>query len=82
MEPEMSLAPTRRFLRMAEVEHRTGRSRTSIYRDVAEGRLPAPVKIGPRAIGWPSDVIDRWIDAHIGRSAGVRQSRHRLSPSR
>jgi prophage regulatory protein len=65
MEAETTVAPARRFLRMAEVEHRTGRSRTSIYRDVSEGRLPRPVKIGPRAIGWPSDVIDRWIESRI-----------------
>lgn len=30
----------------------TGRSKASIWRDVAAGRLPAPVKAGPRCTRW------------------------------
>ena len=29
-----------------------GRSSASIYRDVADGRLPSPVALGPRCSGW------------------------------
>ena len=34
-----------------------GRGRTTIYRDVAMGRLPKPVKIGAR-LYWNEDDID------------------------
>ena len=27
------------------------------------GRLPPPVRIGPRAVRWRSEAIDRWVDA-------------------
>ncbi|MDG2405178.1 MAG: AlpA family phage regulatory protein [Paracoccaceae bacterium] len=30
----------------------SGRSKTSIYRDVAAGRLSKPVRIGPQAVRW------------------------------
>jgi prophage regulatory protein len=57
------------MLRVAEVERLTGRSRSSLYRDVAEGRLSAPVKIGPRAVAWPSDAIDAWLRSLCDRGA-------------
>lgn len=34
-----------------------GRSRSSIYRDVAEGRIPAPVRIG-RRLYWRENEIE------------------------
>ena len=34
----------RRILRLPEVERRTGRARSSIYRDVDRGLFPRPVK--------------------------------------
>ncbi len=33
------------------------RSRSSIYRDLEEGRLPKPVKLGAR-LYWPENAID------------------------
>lgn len=50
-----------RMVRFAEAVRRSGKSRTSIYRDIAAGRMPAPVRIGPRAVGWRSDEYDAWL---------------------
>ena len=51
------------ILRLPEVIARTGLSRTNVYRRIAAGTFPAPVALGPRAVGWrESDVIE-WIDA-------------------
>ena len=47
--------------RLPSVLARVGRSRASLYRDIAAGQFPAPVKIGARAVGWDSRVVDRWI---------------------
>lgn len=41
-----------RIVRLGEVTRLTGRSRASIYRDMARGRFPRQVSIGPRAVGW------------------------------
>jgi prophage regulatory protein len=58
-------------LRLPKVEERTGQSRTGIYEGVARGDFPAPIHIGPRAIGWVEDEIDDWIEARVAeRDAG------------
>ena len=35
-----------------ETDSLSGRKRTSRWRDVRAGRLPAPLKLGPNARGW------------------------------
>lgn len=41
-----------RIIRPTEATKITGRSKTSLWRDVKAGRLEAPLKLGPRSIGW------------------------------
>jgi prophage regulatory protein len=41
-----------------------GRSRASIYRDLAEGRLPEPTKLGHR-LYWLEHVVDAWMAEQI-----------------
>ena len=60
---ESNLAPGARIIRLPEVERRTGRGRSSIYRDVKAGLFPKPRKIGQRAIGWLESEIGAWIEA-------------------
>jgi prophage regulatory protein len=61
MESESNAVRPLRMVRMAEAEHRSSRARSSIYRDIKAGRMPAPVRIGPRAVAWPSDIFERWL---------------------
>src|SRR3954454_2982663 len=42
------------ILRRKQIEQRTGYSRSTLYRHIAEGLWPRPVKIGARAVGWPA----------------------------
>ena len=60
----MESQPSRidRLLRRPEVELATGMKRATLYRDMAVGRFPRPVKIGKRAVAWPQSVIDAWIE--------------------
>ncbi|MFJ1253345.1 helix-turn-helix transcriptional regulator [Cupriavidus sp. CuC1] len=58
----------RRLLRLPEVIATTGRSRASIYKDIAEGKFPPPIRIGERAVAWPSDVVQGWVDERIEES--------------
>lgn len=53
------------LIRLPAVIERTGRSRSRIYADIQAGAFPAPVKIGPRAIAFPADEIERWIGDRI-----------------
>jgi|RhiMetdeSRZDD1v2_1073273.scaffolds.fasta_scaffold01108_6 prophage regulatory protein len=40
----------------------TGLRRTQLQTMVAEGRFPAPVRLGPRAIGWYENDIAKYQD--------------------
>jgi len=46
-----------------EVIRRTGRGRSSMYRDIAAGTFPKPVALGPRAVGWRESDITAWIES-------------------
>ena len=52
-----------RYVRFREVSDRTGLSRTTIYRRIAEGTFPGPVAIGAHAVAWRESELDRWIDS-------------------
>ncbi len=54
-----------RLIRRPEVERRVGLRRAAIYKEMAEGRFPKPVKIGPRAVAWIESDIDAWISARV-----------------
>jgi prophage regulatory protein len=61
-----------RFLRLAEVEKATGLSRPSIYRLVAEGTFPKPVKTGDgsaraTASAWLETEIEEWQQRRIAK---------------
>ena len=51
------------LLRLDEVSNLVGASRSSIYRWVKEARFPRPVKLGERAIAWPSDEVESFIES-------------------
>ena len=53
------------LLRLPEVKARTGHSRSEIYRRIAAGDFPAPVKIGERASAWPEHEVSAWCEARI-----------------
>lgn len=49
---------TTTILRLPAVKVKTGNSRSTIYKRIADGLFPKPVKIGPRSGGWPDYEID------------------------
>jgi prophage regulatory protein len=50
-----------RILRLKTVLSRTGLSRSTIYRKIAEGTFPAQIRISTNGAGWRESEIDRWI---------------------
>jgi prophage regulatory protein len=59
----------RRILRLPKVEELTGRKRSAIYEGIAAGTFPAPVPLGPRAVGWLEDEIAEWQEQCIASRA-------------
>lgn len=57
------------LLRLPRVIERTGKSRAAIYAEMEDGTFPSNVKIGPRAVAWPSDAIDQWVESVIDSAA-------------
>lgn len=56
------------FLRLPEVKHRTGLSRSTIYAAVSAGEFPKPVRLTERTIAWVESDVQDWIDARIAAS--------------
>lgn len=53
------------LLRLREVCRRTGKSRSEIYRRIAAGDFPPPVKLSVRASAWPEHEVSAWIADRI-----------------
>jgi len=48
------------LMRLPQVMREVGLCRSSIYAAVSQGRFPAPVRIGMRAVAWRSEDIEAW----------------------
>jgi prophage regulatory protein len=53
------------LLRLPQVKARTGLSRSELYRRMAAGDFPQPVKLGTRASAWPESEVSAWCEARI-----------------
>ena len=59
-------APQRLFARLPTVLAATGLGRSTIYRLIAGGSFPAPVRLGPRAVAWRWSDLDQWTRSRPG----------------
>ncbi len=50
-----------RIIRLKTVLARTGLSRSTLYRKIAEGTFPVQLKISIHGTGWHESAVDRWI---------------------
>lgn len=57
----ISVPAPERIIRLKTVLDRTGLSRSTIYRKMAEGTFPPQLKIGVHGAGWHESAIDRWV---------------------
>lgn len=60
-----------RIIRKPEVLEITGVSTATIYRWVAEGNFPAPVRLGPNSCGWRQSQVEEWIESREPVVSGV-----------
>lgn len=54
-----------KILRLPAVSALAGLSRSTIYVRVSQGLWPKPVRLGARAVGWPSSEVEALNDARI-----------------
>ena len=65
-----------RLLTRAEVEKRCGLGTSTVYRLMAAGHFPAPLRLTPGAVRWRSDEIDEWIASRPRGGSGAGPERH------
>lgn len=63
------MSTAERIIRLRTVLSRTGLSRTTLYRKIAEGTFPRQVKISVHGAGWHESAINRWIADPAGYRA-------------
>ena len=74
-----------RIVRLKTVLARTGLSRSTIYRKIAEGTFPPQIRISVNGAGWKESDINRWVENPVawraandneapGRKAGNRDA--------
>ncbi|MBB2973107.1 AlpA family phage regulatory protein [Mesorhizobium sp. RMAD-H1] len=66
-----------RIIRLNTVLSRTGLSRSTIYRKIAEGTFPAQLKISINGAGWKESDINRWVDNPVAWRADNDNERSR-----
>ena len=59
-----------RLIRRDEVQQMCGISRSELYRQVADGRFPRPVRVGLRAVRWRRSEVEAWI-AGLPRTTAI-----------
>ncbi len=63
--------PNGRIIRLSELSLMLGVSKTTLWRWRRERRLPMPLSLGPRMIGWRMVDINNWLE-NIKQEGGVK----------
>ncbi|TIM70591.1 MAG: AlpA family phage regulatory protein [Mesorhizobium sp.] len=63
-----------RIVRLRTVLARTGLSRSTMYRKIAEGTFPAQIKISVNGAGWRESDINLWVADPVSWRAGRENS--------
>ena len=53
--------PGDRLIRLPELLSLVGVSRATAYRYLANGKLPAPIRLSSRCIAWKASTINEWM---------------------
>ena len=59
-----------RIIRIKTVMHRTGLSRSTLYRKIRDGSFPSQIKISIHGAGWRESDVNRWVASPIGAPGG------------
>jgi prophage regulatory protein len=50
-----------KILRLIGVLDIVGVKKSALYQWIKDGKFPAPVRLGPRAVGWRQADIEEWL---------------------
>jgi len=66
----MKKAISQRLLRLPQVKHLTGLSKSSIYARIAEDSFPRQIPLGSRSVVWLESDIQNWIAEQVSAARG------------
>lgn len=52
----------RRFMKISDVVSETSLSRATIYRLIAKGNFPTPIKVSTQRVAWPESAVHDWME--------------------
>jgi prophage regulatory protein len=58
-----------RILRITAVLDRTGLTRSTLYRKIADGSFPSQVRLNTRCVGWRESSVAKWLSGPYGYRA-------------
>ncbi|MCK8104740.1 helix-turn-helix transcriptional regulator [Pseudoalteromonas sp. 2CM36K] len=56
-----------RLIKLKEVLHITGLSRSTVYRLMSAGGFPMKVELGGNSVAWVESEVEEWISKKIGK---------------
>ena len=59
------VVPRDRLVRLPEVEGMIGLQKPTIYKMIAEGSFPKPIRLGTRTVAWPETAVLQWVQDRI-----------------
>jgi len=66
----MKIEIRERHLRIPEIVHRTGMSRTTIYDRINEGKFPKQIPLGSNLVVWLESDIQNWLQQQVDKERG------------
>jgi prophage regulatory protein len=63
-----------KFIRLRDVEERTGLSDTTIWRYERAGNFPVRRRLGPNAVAWVESEVDLWIESRVAVESPARMT--------
>lgn len=70
---------TDKLIRIATVMNMTGKSRSSIYADIASDTFPPSILIGARSVAWSESSITTWIASKIDAAKQITKQKVAVS---
>ena len=61
---------SKRLLRLPEVKHLTGLSKSTIYARISEDTFPRQIPLGSRTVVWLENDIQNWIAEQVSAARG------------
>lgn len=69
-----ALGEADRFMRRPEVQRVTSLSRSSLYRLIAAGDFPAPIRLSANSVAWLASEVHAWVAQCVERSRKARDT--------